>query len=154
MEEDEYLILRSVFDKYDKGRKGYLSKLEFVVLVRRLSKHIKSLQNVDMKGEISAVFNLFDINGDGVMTFEEFKKWWYDREKYSYFIGEKAELIKKAYSLYQHYASKELGMSLDELKYMLTEMGIDHKATDFEKLDTDGDGIFSFREFCDWLEWF
>lgn len=151
---DEYLLLRSVFDKHDKGAKGYLTKLEFIVLIKRLTKHIKSLQNTNIKEEISATFSLFDKNGDGVMTFEEFKRWWYNKEKYSYFIGEKADLLKKAYSLYQHYSSRELGMTLDELKTMLTELNIRYKLDDFERLDIDGDGIVSFKEFCEWLEWF
>jgi len=154
MADDEYLILRSVFDKYDKQNKQFLTKLEFIHLVRRLTKHVKSLQNVNIKDEISAVFNLFDFNGDGVMSFDEFKKWWFDKNKYTYFIGEKAVLLRKAYSLYQHYASNELGMTLSNLKTMLNDLGISSKKDDFENLDTDRDGILSFKEFCTWLNWF
>ena len=53
-------------------------------------------------------------------------------------------------------------MSLHEFSQLLEDLSITSEGGDddegvndeFDEIDTDGDGVLSFREFCAWLKWF
>lgn len=152
---DETTILRSVFNKYDKDKSGYLTIDEFSRLLLRLSKHIKELKGVESR-KTAAVFSLLDKDVDGKLSFEEFRVWWEKQNKYEFFCGERARNIRKAYQLFSNYTKdSETSLSNSGFNKMMEELGLP-KCNDmcFDDLDLDNDGKLSFEEFCGWLHWF
>jgi Ca2+-binding EF-hand superfamily protein len=155
IDKDDLDILRSVFNRYDKSRTGSLSSSEFVLFLTRLGKHVKELEqigNTEIISVAKAVFALFDKDCDGRMTFDEFCLWFNSSENCSYFTGEKAFLLRKAYDLYTSASSGR--MTHSQFNDLLDKLGIEHTEYDFDALDNDEDGLLSFSEFCNWLNWF
>lgn len=156
-------IIEDVFSKYSKN--GYMSRFQFALVVSKLSKHVKELKGVE--GEtVAAAFNLFSTGGQ-VMTIGEFKKWWGESDKFSYFVGKRSRMISKAYALYKKYSSietlntstenfKARRMTLKEFLKLLGDLKIEveNDGDEFDQIDQDGDGALSFKEFCAWLKWF
>lgn len=158
--EDEEII-KSVFSSYDKDKKGYLTFKQFYSLLNRLSKHTPILTGVELETARSS-FALFNKKEDGKLTFAEFRGWWLKEDKYSYFVGERAKLVHKAYGLYKRYSeggsvspSPSSGsITMEKFIAMMTDLGIKCTAYDFDMLDTNSDGVLSFEEFSGWLKWF
>lgn len=167
---DNPSVLKSMFYKYDREGKGYLTKTQFALLLSKLSGYIQELKGVEYN-EAIATFELFDKNSDNRLTFDEFCEWWSMKpsNRYSYFCGEKSKLLKKAYALYTKYASDDdtsnihkneditkinSGLTYTQFERMMTDLNIPHSEFDFDNLDTSDNGILSFSEFCNWLNWF
>lgn len=151
MDSDES-VLRAVFNKYDTDKSGYLSPQQFIFLVSRLSKHVPELQGVEFSNAQTA-FVLFDKDADQLLSFSEFKDWWSSNDKYTFFSGEKAVLLRKAYALYTEYTQGGT-LNLSKFSEMMESLGITYNDSDFDILDKDKDGRISFDEFCRWLNWF
>jgi len=145
-------VLRSVFNKFDEDQTNSLSYEQFIKLLSRLSKHAPELQRAELQ-DVHGVFRLLDKNSDGLLSFEEFSRWWQRIDKYDLFIGEKAELLQKAYILYTSYTDGDK-MTLDEFSQMMMSLNIPFTQDDYENLDTSVDGQLNFQEFCNWLDWF
>jgi len=152
MEDTQTDVLRAVFDKYDKKGKGYLTHKQFVLLIDRLSKYIPELRGTQLK-EAETAFVLFDKNSDRKLDFSEFSDWWNTTNRFSFFFGKKAKLLRKAYTLYAKYTQSS-EMSLSEFMTMMEELGIPASLSDFNMLDESGNGTLNFFEFCKWLNWF
>lgn len=155
MEDEEIDILRSVFNKFDFEKSGYLSPQQFTFLILRLGKHIKELEGVEFS-TAQAVFHLLDTDGDNQISFKDFVDWWRSPEarKYSYFTGEKGKLLRKAYQLYSSHVSDKSNMTYSQFNNLMEELNIRYSEYDFDALDTNGDGLLSFCEFINWLNWF
>lgn len=155
--DDDITILKSVFNKYDQDASGWLNNHQFTLLLARLGKYVPELKGVEIE-VTNAVFAYLNVNGDGKMSFDEFQKWWYSRCKkptsYSYFMGKKGQLLRKAYTLYKKYTGISINMSYEQFNKMLDEMKITHGDDEFDRLDQDNNGVLSFSEFCNWLDWF
>jgi Ca2+-binding EF-hand superfamily protein len=155
---DDLIVLDSVFKKYDKLNRGYLDLDQFILFLVRLGKHVIELRKVTKSSAI-AVFSFIDKNSDGKINYEEFSSWWgYNAsQRYSYFTGEKSELLKKSYNLYCEYSTSSFeknGINIMEFEKMMDEFKIEYDEEDFDKLDKDEDGLLSFQEFSLWLNWF
>lgn len=150
---DDETVLRAVFDRYDTESSDCLRLQQFILLVAKLGKYVPELKGVEFSVAQSA-FTLFDRDGDKCLSFNEFKDWWLSEDRYSYFSGEKAKLLRKAYILYTRYTRGETLMTLPEFSKMMESLGIRYKESDFDILDRNEDGVIDFNEFCRWLNWF
>jgi len=155
MNNEEVEILKSVFNKYDTDKTGYLTPQQFTFLISRLGRHVKELKGVEFS-TAQAVFGLLDTDGDKRLSFDDFVEWWRseDSERYSYFADEKSKLLSKAYNLYSTYVSETGNMTYLQFNNMMDELELDHGDYDFDILDTNDDGLLSFSEFVNWLNWF
>ena len=152
---DKTTILKAVFNKYDKDKSGYLTIEEFGLLLLSLSKHIRELKVIESQ-KTSAVFSLLDKDVDGKLSFEEFRSWWEKQDKYEFFCGESAILLRNAYTLFSNYTKdSEYSLTHSDFCHLMVEMGFPEcDELYFDDLDLDNDGKLSFEEFCEWLNWF
>ena len=155
LDKDETAILNAVFNKYDTHKKGYLTINNFIRLLLNLSKYVKELKGIEEKKAI-AVFTLLDKDADGKLSFTEFQAWWNKQDKYDVFCGEKAQLLRKAYTLFSNYTKdSQTSLSYSGFNEMMAELGLPEcDELYFDDLDLDNDGKLSFDEFCEWLHWF
>lgn len=153
LSDEDLLILRSAFKKYDRENKGYLTQVQFALFLSRLSNHVEELKGLEYE-EAVMVFKLLDKDSDDKLNFQEFCNWWSQEDKYQYFCGEKSKLLRKAYNLYIKYAESENGMSYNQFEKMMDELNITHSEFEFDELDSTGNGVLSFVEFVNWLHWF
>ena len=154
LSENDVIILRSVFDKYDLDKCGSLDCHQFALLLARLGKHVKELKNIDDDTSL-ALCAFLDDNSHGKLSFNEFCTWWSKNapQRYSYFTEETSKLLRKAYGLYQKYTNNG-GMNYLQFEKMMGELQISYTDDDFDALDQNEDGTLSFSEFCSWLNWF
>lgn len=151
--EKELEFLRQVFRKFDTDDTGYLEDEQFVRLIRALTHHVPEIESVD-SSIAKAAFAYYDVSGDGKLSFQEVYAWWISDDRFVFFVGDKARLLKRARQLYVTYAKGEGGMSFTEFEALLDDMQIQHDESAFDEIDDDGDGLMSFTEFIDWLDWF
>ena len=155
---DKKVVLRQVFAKYDGDGDGFLSYEDFLKLIHALSLHIPELKGFE-ENTVRGVFELMDINHDGKLSYSEYERWWLMPQKYSYFMGGKANLLRKAYNLFHQYVqydeeTAERAMTLEQFQRMMFRLGIPFTEDMFDAIDTDEDGLVDFGEFCQWLNWF
>ena len=143
-------ILRAIFNKYDTKKTGKMSLQQFTLLITQLGQHVYQLKDTKF---IKAPFALFDKDSDNYLNYNEFSNWWASKDRYSFFSGKKAVLLKKAYVLYTQY-TKDGVMTLSKFSEMMEFLGIAYSEVDFDALDKNEDGIINFDEFCQWLKWF
>lgn len=177
-DERNQAIVEDVFEKFSKD--DLLSRGQFVKIMIKLSDHVPELRGFEFK-KADLAFNLFA--SGKYMTLLDFKRWWCSSDKFSYFIGKKSRLLTRAYSLYTRYSLKvskpedlrisisettsleneNRKMTLKEFTKLLEDIRIAEGLTEiieederdvFDNIDTDGDGVLSFKEFCAWLNWF
>ena len=151
IEEEDLIVLRSVFQKFDHDGDGYLNISEFVSLVKSLSKYVSEIRNIN-EFRIKALFAYLDAGMKRQMNFDEFCDWWFF-DRYTYITGDTGKRLEKAYSLYSKYASKH-GMTYNQFNLLLDDLHIEHTDDAFDEMDRSNDGILNFAEFCSWLGWF
>jgi len=157
-EDNETESLRKIFNIYDDKRVGYITAIQFLELIKAVSKYAPEIKTIDDK-ICDAVFAYYDIDEDGKLSFDEVYGWWASNEKFSFFIGNKAVLMKKARHLYLKYAERDNSNNIQGIKFesfekMLDDLNIQHNDNTFDTIDTNDDGLISFVEFVKWLKWF
>lgn len=156
------VLIREIFDKYatlSSPKSSHtpnlvITKSSFVLMVNKLSHHIEEIKNVDIK-TIEAVFFLYSVHAgtSAGMTFDEFNVWWRS-DRFKYFHSNTGKQLVKAYRLYQKYADVETNnLSLENFKRLVLDLKLEGTELDFDMLDTDDDGVLSFKEFYRWLGW-
>jgi len=148
------LVIKAVYEKYGRAHDGSvaskMSREQFTTMIIDLSKHVPEIKGVE-KQEVEAAFTLFVNDG---LSFANFSYWWRSSHKFDYFAGEKAVLLRKAWSLYKKYALRHSQMDLESFMKMLDDLNIKGSEEDFDKLDVDDNGLLNFKEFSSWLKWF
>lgn len=169
-------ILKEVFDKYATNGKldptglfGLLKKLGHITqhkkdeIVSPSSREVKKLKEEDDSSkelvginmeEVLPAFAFIDFNGNGYISYEEFRIWWKTPNRYDLFVGPKSILLRKAYTIYKKY-DKGCGLTKESFGKLLKNMNIENDEEDqsFSALDENKDGYISFREFIVWLKW-
>lgn len=143
--------LRHIFNKFDTEHKGYLTRTQFIRMLIRL----KKLRGKEVEHAKTA-FEIFDIDGNEQLSFNEFLEWWKCKNRYDYIFGKRADKIGKIYKLFSKY-SKEGQMNSYNFYSLQTEnidgsLSIESTGEVFDTLDTDNDGTISFPEFLEWME--
>lgn len=153
MDDKELEFLKKVFNKFDTKKTGSLTAEEYTKFVKTLSKQIPTLESDNQICE--AIFASLDRDHNGVLSFDEIKQWWISHDKFKNFIGKRAELMKKARGLFLKYSGTTVkkGMNFDEFEKLLSDHKINHDESTFDMIDKDEDGLISFKEFMDWLNW-
>lgn len=146
-------ILKSVFNKYSTD--GHLTVQQFILLLSHLSKYVEELKDIE-KEFIYATFAFWDKNQDGLLSYQEFDRWWKSQERYSFLIGKKALQLYRVHELYKKYASdikssKGGKMTIDQFIKLLKDNGIQGNVDDFDDSDINDDGLLSFNEFVVWM---
>lgn len=152
-EEGDYLIMK-VFDRFDKNKKGYLTRTEFNQFIRTLSSLFDKNLFISSEKFSNALFDYLNNNGKNKLKYRDFERWWSvsNEERYYFFIPDKKKKIIKAHRLYKFY-TKHKDMNFHEFMNMVAEMNLNYSDYDFDILDRDNDGLLSFREFCNWLNY-
>lgn len=145
---DKIRLLRHIYEKYDNDGIG-LTLPQTVRMLVRLSKHIHVLKKIEYQ-ETVAAFSFLDKDGDGRINFQELQEWWNSEDRYAYFVGEKAKIIRKAYSLYSKYATSTK-MAPHEFFRFLDDNDISYTEYSFQTLTSHAQ--LTFSEFMKWLEW-
>jgi len=152
MEEDYFAQL---FRKFA-GDNNYLTFEQFKKLIIALSKHESELnyvvKSLDCDYIIKAVFLYYSFNQYDKLSFEETYNWWISSDKYSFFSKKRSVLLVKAKRLYLSY-TKNNKMTYDEFANLLEHLKINQPENTFDNIDANEDGLVSFREFFDWLNW-
>lgn len=143
------MTLYSLFLKYDENQDEALNENELT----NLFKNDFGLTT----DEAEIYLYLLDDNGDGKISFEEFKKW-FDSDENLKCIHDDSRftIIRSAIELFKRFdTDRNFSLDRDELRNVIQEFGgnPDTVGTAFEQLDVDHDGRISFREFLRWLNW-
>jgi Ca2+-binding EF-hand superfamily protein len=158
-------LIREIFDKYalepDRFHTGkrdrLLNKHSFVLMVIKLSRHLPEMEKVNIH-TIEAVFSLM-ADRKGFLDYEGFERWWRSSDKFHYFYLDNGIQLTKAYVLYSKYVDESTafggggGLTLENFTRMLGDLKLEGDDSDFDRLDTDDDGVLSFKEFYEWLGW-
>lgn len=143
------LVIRSLFQKYDTDNNGVLTKKELVRFLK---------EDLGLSTEQINVYTLIlDKDGNQMITFDEFFSWIRSGENFQLINDHsRYSLVCKAVDLFKEFdIDKSETIDREELKKLLQSLG--HKNIDVDKalseLDQNGDGVISFWEFLQWLNW-
>jgi Ca2+-binding EF-hand superfamily protein len=79
--------LRELFDGIDEDNSGAIDKGEFAKLSAKLGDKLKSFWS---SRPLDVAFSELDVDGDGTVTFDEFRAWWWKKDA----VREKDHLVK------------------------------------------------------------
>lgn len=143
------IVIRSLFDKYDKSGTGTLDSAELNDLLQK---------DLGFKKEQAKVYSLLlDKDGDQSISFDEFLAWLRSGERFEVIRDHTTfQTLCKAVELFKTYDKDNNNtLSQDELKLLLDSLGyheVDAKRF-FEYLDAHKNGKISFWELLKWLNW-
>lgn len=130
--------IKKMFDKVDEDGSGLLSTSEIHKLLEESGGHVVA------KHEIDNVLATLDDDGDGMMDFIEFKKWWVEQGTKHLF--EKFDVDNNGW------------INPDEFQQMSTSLGValseEDLKTALQFLDADGNGKISLSEYLKWWQRF
>lgn len=143
------IVIRSLFDKYDKSRTGTLD-----------TKELNELLQIDLgfkKDQANVYSLLLDKDGDQSISFEEFFAWLRSGERFEMINDEtRFRTLCKAVELFKTYdKDNSNSLSQEEFKLLLISLGyhdVDAKKF-FDYLDKHKNGKISFWELMKWLNW-
>lgn len=143
------LALKSLFQKYDVNDDGSLNKDELYALMEN-----EFGLTVD---QINAYHWVLDKNGDGRLSFEEFKCWMVSDERFRCVDDtSRFMLMISAIELFEKYdTDKNRTLDRSEFKLLFLDCGgkIENLSVALSFLDKDKNGVISFYEFLKWLNW-
>lgn len=153
MEEDYF---GQLFKKFAKNN-DHLTLEQFKNLIKALSKHEPELnytiKSLECDYIIKAVFLYYCLDSYDKLSFQETYNWWISSNKYYFFSKKKSESLVKAKRLYMAH-TKNNKMTYDEFENLLEHLKINQPENTFDNIDKNEDGLVSFREFFDWLNWY
>jgi len=137
--------VRSLFDKYDQDRSGYISKTEMKNL----------LDDLGLREAVDVVVALIDQDSNGKIVFDEFFSWWEKKEKLDNLTGSRYDILQSAWEMFLKYDTDKSGtLTRDEYISLCKDLGYSSQAeTGFATIDTDNSGKINFQEFLNWLRW-
>ena len=143
------IVLRSLFMKYDKDGSQQLNKEE-----------LSGLFQNDLglnKEQAESYAYLLDKDGNGKVSFEEFRSWLNSGERFKN-VNDKSRYhrLRKAVEMFKNYDKDGSGaLDREEFKKLFTESGGKPKNLEaaLKELDQDNNGLVSFQEFLKWLNW-
>merc|ERR1712142_1150131 len=135
--------------KYDENSDEELSESELIKLLKQ-----EMGLNID---EVEIHLYLLDKNGNGSVSFDEFKSWYQSHENLRFVRdGTRFALVKSAIEMFKRYdVDGSFSLDREELKAVIREFNGNPALVDsaMEQLDTDHNGKVSFQEFLTWLNW-
>ena len=142
-------VVKSLFDKYDEDGSGTLEKGEFLKLLK---------DDMDLADKsINKCCTSVDKNDDGEVSFDEFLQWFQTDEVFKN-VSKSSRFYKiyKAAEKFQQCDTDGSGsMDRQEFASFVRSTEYEDKVDELlEKLDADGDGNISFKEFLGCLNWF
>lgn len=143
------VVLKSLFSKYDVNNDGHLCKKELTVLLENdLGLSV---------GQMDAYNWLLDKDGDGQLSFHEFKCWMQSNERLiNVNNNSRYFLMTSAIKLFERYdVDKSRTLDRREFRKLHADCGgrPEHSNAALNYLDQDGNGVISFYEFLKWLNW-
>ena len=144
------LVIRSLFDQYDKNKNGTLEENEMKILLE---------QDMGLEPEQSNIYQLLvDKDGDHVVTFEEFLSWLRSGERFESISDQsKLQRLRDAVGFFKEYdLDDDNTLDKEEFGNLLKSLGHKDAAErdeTFHRLDQFNRGKVSFWEFVKWLNW-
>ncbi|KAH3771460.1 hypothetical protein DPMN_172779 [Dreissena polymorpha] len=140
------IVIKSLFQKYDKDNSGFLDR-----------KELSSLLEDDLgltTRQVEVYFHLLDRDGNAKISPDELSDWLRRNERFK-MVNDKSRFyaVCKAVDMFKKYDKDgSQYISFEELKGLLFEHGrnIDVQSA-FKSIDQDGNGKISFPEFLNWL---
>ena len=143
------MTLYSLFTKYDENNDGQLNEKELMNLL--CNEMGLTLDEVEIYSY------LLDKDGNGLISFDEFKEWYNsDEELKTVRDNSRYQIIKNAIELFKKFdVDQSYALDREELQKVILEFGGDPKSVDeaLRQLDADNNGKISFQEFLKWLNW-
>ncbi|KXZ50905.1 hypothetical protein GPECTOR_14g152 [Gonium pectorale] len=135
---DEINGMREIFLEMDKDKSGTINRDEFGEALKK-----KGVQGLTEK-DVDAMLKEADVNGDGLIDYEEFLAATINKSKL-----DREELLKQAFAKFDENGDGQI--TRQELFNALTDpaLGADPKEIDeiIDQVDKDGDGTIDFSEF-------
>lgn len=143
------IVIRSLFDKYDKSGTGTLDASELNDLLQK---------DLGFKKDQAKVYSLLlDKDGDQSISFEEFLAWLRSGERFEVINDQtRFKTLCKAVELFKTYdKDNSNSLSQKEFRHLLHSLGYHEVDAQkfFEYLDEHKNGKISFWELLKWLNW-
>ena len=149
---DEFVpivVIKSLFQKYDTKKKGYLSEVDVYILLE---------DNLGLSRDVAEAYDLLiDKNADRKISFYEFQEWIKSGEM-SRYIGDNSRysLMIAAIQRFEKYdVDNSRAIDRNEFKKLHTDLGGHPEYVDYalNTLDRDRNGVISVYEFLRYLNW-
>ncbi|GAV87594.1 EF_hand_5 domain-containing protein [Cephalotus follicularis] len=128
--------MRQIFDKFDSNKEGKISQEEYKAILRALGQK-------NISGEVSKIFQVVDLDGDGFINFKEFL------EVHNKEGGVRTMDIQSAFQTFDK--NHDGKISAEEVMEVLRRLGERCTLQDCRRMvravDTDGDGMVDMDEF-------
>jgi len=142
------IVLKSLFQKYDKDSSGQLSVKELPELLTN---------DLGLSTEQAEAYTLLlDKDASGSLSFDEFKSWITSGEKLKNIDSHRFDLMSKAVEMFKRLDADQSGaLDRDEFTKLHLEVGgqLQYLDSALNALDSDNNGKISFVEFMKWLNW-
>ena len=142
------IVIRSLFQKYDRDSSGQLSVKEIPELLTN---------DLGLSTEEADTYTLLlDKDASGSLSFDEFKSWLTSGEKLKTVDSHRFNLMYKAVEMFKRIDADQSG-SLDRTEFVKLHAEVggrpEYLDSALNALDSDQNGKISFFEFMKWLNW-
>ena len=148
-EDTPYIVLKSLFSKYDTNGNGRICTTELVMLLQ---------DDLGLSKDDAQTYTLLlDKDGSGDLSFEELRDWIKSGERLKNMEdASRYKAMQKAVRIFKYYDTDASGgLDRSEFRQLHADVGGRPEFVDvaLNELDTDGNGVISFYEFMKWLNW-
>lgn len=137
-------IIRSIFIHYDIDGDNSLTFPEFTILCADIGYDLYDFQ-----------FAYIDYKENNKISYDEFKEWWLNDDKFKILSYENIDKMYYAYDIYKKGLDEYKVLTFDNFNKMINKYyncSIDEN--EFKQYDITGDNHLEFHEFLNWLRWF